>query len=780
MTISSTGVRFSYSGNGSTTVFSFPRQFFLSTDLDVYLVDNTTGVATLQTIGSQYSVSGAGSPSGGTVTMVTAPATGKTLLILRDTAATQGLDLDSVTAFPMASVEAAIDRAMMAIDEDREKLTHTLRSSDTDASGALNTLPAKSARASKVLYFDATGQPSVLDPSAFTGPTGPTGPSGGPTGATGATGATGPAGASNFRDLETVAALLADTTLTYTTGTGTSVASGDFIRTRKEDFSYQVAASGASDYHLATAGGVRLYCLPTSAGYYNFMQMNPDNTGVSDCWSKLDTLLNKTPVYGSGFYVSTIPIHFPVGTYYMSAGFELKRSVKLFGQSSGQPSSSMATLKFAADSHGFVVNRYNTLGGTTVTGTTGADSTTIEGLNIFSNGGTDTSKHGIYLRARASIKNVQIDGFPGNGINIVASAGAGGAGEGNANNWFIQTARITNNHVHGIYVNGADVNAGVGIGIDVTANRQWGIFDSSFLGNTWMGCHADRNGYYAAGPQGAYASYGGAAYQCVPDINSAGTPTPALYNSTTPGTNSAIWKSVGATNSYCIAWTGSNPAGTFQEGGAYKADNPNSTTVFLGCYQEGGQYTSWIAQACMTLNCAGIGLMNGASLGSSISGITSNAGITTKGNSSTTTDYMNATLGGNPANGDILNFQGGDGTVDTGGPWRIKRNGDGWTINHQNTGSRTPFSVYGTTGTYPYKMVLGDMALGGGSTVRLFGRVTYSTTAGVVVPTSGSYTKGDIYVAPNPNAGDYIGWVCTTTGVAGSTAVFKSFGAILP
>lgn len=55
------------------------------------------------------------------------------------------------------------------------------------------------------------------------------------------------------------AALLADTTLTYTTGTNTSVAVGNIIHTKKEDWSYQVAASGATDHTHTTAGGVKLY-----------------------------------------------------------------------------------------------------------------------------------------------------------------------------------------------------------------------------------------------------------------------------------------------------------------------------------------------------------------------------------------------------------------------------------------------------------------------------------------------------------------------------------------
>lgn len=64
-----------------------------------------------------------------------------------------------------------------------------------------------------------------------------------------------------------VTALLADTTLTYTAGQPGTVAAGGYVQTRAEGFSYQVAASGASDQHVTTAGGVKLYVLPVDGAY---------------------------------------------------------------------------------------------------------------------------------------------------------------------------------------------------------------------------------------------------------------------------------------------------------------------------------------------------------------------------------------------------------------------------------------------------------------------------------------------------------------------------------
>ncbi|MGL5487863.1 MAG: phage tailspike protein [Shewanella sp.] len=51
----------------------------------------------------------------------------------------------------------------------------------------------------------------------------------------------------------------------------------------------------------------------------------------------------------------------------------------------------------------------------------------------------------------------------------------------------------------------------------------------------------------------------------------------------------------------------------------------------------------------------------------------------------------------------------------------------------------------------------------------------YSSSTGA--PNSGAYRRGDITYIP-ATASNFIGWVCTVGGTAGSTAVFKRFGAI--
>lgn len=75
-------------------------------------------------------------------------------------------------------------------------------------------------------------------------------------------------------EFEDVPTLLADNTLDYGAAAN-QAATGKLIRTRKEGYTYEIAASGASDEDLETAGGVKLYVLPEKDGSYNVGAWGP-------------------------------------------------------------------------------------------------------------------------------------------------------------------------------------------------------------------------------------------------------------------------------------------------------------------------------------------------------------------------------------------------------------------------------------------------------------------------------------------------------------------------
>ena len=179
----------------------------------------------------------------------------------------------------------------------------------------------------------------------------------------------------------------------------------------------------------------------------------------------------------------------------MSQSLELKQVACLRGSVGGMPGAEGAVLVFPPDTTGIVVNRANTLnGGIEDPATVGADGSILDGIALESQGGTDTSKHGIWLRARATLRGVTVTGFPGDGIHIEASTQTDDpALIGNANGWSVDTVYVGQNGRHGFYVHGSDTNAGQALGINAIGNGGAGIYDSSFLGNTYIGCHASAN-----------------------------------------------------------------------------------------------------------------------------------------------------------------------------------------------------------------------------------------------------------------------------------------------
>lgn len=113
--------------------------------------------------------------------------------------------------------------------------------------------------------------------------------------------------------LDDVAAVIDDTTLTYTAGKSGTVTTGDYVRTRAEGFAYEVAASDASDQHVTTAGGVKLYALASSSGQFNLAQFGASPVALFDNGPALRTARRAAEAHGSDF--ASAPIVVDAGTY---------------------------------------------------------------------------------------------------------------------------------------------------------------------------------------------------------------------------------------------------------------------------------------------------------------------------------------------------------------------------------------------------------------------------------------------------------------------------------
>lgn len=131
MTLSTTANIMQYSGNGVTTVFSFPYLFYADADLKVYIDSD------LQASG--YTVSGAGIDGGGSVTFSTAPLTGTTITIQRLVDVTQETDFENFDGNPADVTEKQFDLCVMMSQQNADSIFRALKypatiSGITDAS----------------------------------------------------------------------------------------------------------------------------------------------------------------------------------------------------------------------------------------------------------------------------------------------------------------------------------------------------------------------------------------------------------------------------------------------------------------------------------------------------------------------------------------------------------------------------------------------------------------------------------------------------------------------
>jgi hypothetical protein len=247
--------------------------------------------------------------------------------------------------------------------------------------------------------------------------------------------------------------------------------------------------------------------------------------GVTDDWAAIRAALDS----------GAVRIYFPAtsASYYSTKCFNLKKKYILYGDHGFNDSTNnRSVIKFADNTCGFIIHSSSTnaddYGYNNVKEaiTTGADGSVIDSLRIVRGNANPTTidgvTHGIRMRIRAKISNCDVWGFAGNGIHIRATSGGTNESQGNSNLFLLDNVSCRFNW-HGVYANGADVAGGIGFGLNCDSNAGWGIFDSSFLGNTWIGCHTAGNGY-----------------------------------------------------------------------GAYKTDDGNQRSVFVGCYEEGDQPPSSI------------------------------------------------------------------------------------------------------------------------------------------------------------------------------------------
>ena len=288
-----------------------------------------------------------------------------------------------------------------------------------------------------------------------------------------------------------------------------------------------------------------------------------------------------------GTYKGSPRLYIPPGHYFLgTTTLDITHTLIVEGDGTGH-SDVAAKLRWAANTTGIRIQNANTSGAANVGAAhhSGA-STMIRGLWLvggYSDFASEGEYHGIHTKAAVIVEDCRIENFQGDGIFARASAGSGPPNEGNANVMSVHRVRIDNCR-NGVYVDGSDVNAGHFAELNLNYNRQWGVWDSSFLGNSYTACHAAGNGQSAAGMTPTQVSHNGNRYSPVFG-QEAGAATHAPSGTTA---DNQWWyfyaPGAPAADRSIPAWSNGM---SLRCGGAYMMEQ--AANVMVGCYAEQDQ-----------------------------------------------------------------------------------------------------------------------------------------------------------------------------------------------
>ena len=162
MTVSTTIIKNSHNGNGSTTNFAYQFKILQDSDLTV-IIRSSTGTETTKSLSTHYTVAGAGDASGGSITFTTGntPASGETVVIRRNVPQTQAIDYIANDPFPAETHEEGLDRATMVAQQVSEEADRSIKLSRTNTMTSTEFTVGATDRANKILAFDTTGELAV-------------------------------------------------------------------------------------------------------------------------------------------------------------------------------------------------------------------------------------------------------------------------------------------------------------------------------------------------------------------------------------------------------------------------------------------------------------------------------------------------------------------------------------------------------------------------------------------------------------------------------------------
>jgi hypothetical protein len=232
-----------------------------------------------------------------------------------------------------------------------------------------------------------------------------------------------------------------------------------------------------------------------------------------------DTAAVKAAIVHYSLRPGTGRVFFPRGKYKMDECLNIYDRIILEGEVGVSYGTPLSTLQWPANCCGIIFHPHNTTADSLgynhaiktgvnvpdINGWVTSHGSTIRHLTLLGNSGTtptaaqfDWATHGLRLKiGGVATENLFIAFWRGHGLMIRGTSGVGESVlkeyEGGPNASLVKDLTTTLNSGSGLYIDQQDSNAGYFIGINSTNNFGWGIWDDSFLGNTFIACHTNGN-----------------------------------------------------------------------------------------------------------------------------------------------------------------------------------------------------------------------------------------------------------------------------------------------
>ena len=722
-------------------------EIFSTTDLEVFV----NGVETTDFTISATFIDGVSINA--VVTIITPVATSPTVEIVGVREPRRDQFLTAAGTALVAAMNSDLARRAAENQEARRDVDLALKLPFLDAFN--KTLPSASVRASSYFFFDSDGRPTT---TAGAPPT-------------------------NLGQLATKAALVAATvspgiTIIFLSG---HLADGD----GGAAYWKKVGSDPTHNLKITSADGAFWEVAPWNS-IIQFQTCGGKEGDVAGNGAANVTAFNDFIGYAQAFFVDGITadgptLQFPKGDYHFNDHLNVKAAVIIQGAGGfGEGVRTASVMHFAAEQNGIIVQNANTIDEVTVASTFTGTGAIIEGLHLIGGGFGNTNGHGIWLRARAMVRNCFVTQFGEDGIRIVANVASGGETEGNSNLWRLEGCLSKRNGRHGYFIDDADANAGYAFGCDAALNARWGFFDSSLLGNTYDACHTQSNGVANTAGNGAdassYVSFGSNRYSANVDA------TEAQLVATTPGTDETIWilRGSGGVGSNIPLWVAAKPTGTYFHGGAYHTDGVGASCLFDGCYREDDQgenqvlAPSAIFQGEMHSNKSSGYYHKGITTGAQITGQTTYDNTATFFKTST-----RAILGLNVNRSlekllrleigasDFIGVVGWDEADDV---MLIGEYNNSSTLRPIRITSATTALSCGRAST----LGGGELILGMGVFIGDSRSNARHMTNGTAAPTTGEHAQGEIVWNRSASVGAPLCWICVNSGTPGTWAEVRS------